>query len=171
MKQVIQLIFIMLVGTDVCVLVVFMWEETGVPGGNPPAWLGDHMTISHANAGYWTWVAAVKAPFTILVFIFFCSSKLFQIPSQCTVFIFFCSSKLFQIPSQCTVYHLAFIYFYAAPNCLIYHQNACLGDIVIKRICSSKSFQILSKGIFRDIVFNIFLCSSKLFQIPSKCIL
>jgi len=153
MKQVIQLIFIMLVGTDVCVLVVFMWEETGVPGGNPPAWLGDHMTISHANAGYWTRVAAVKAPFTILVFIFFCSSKLFQ------------------IPSQCTVYHLAFIYFYAAPNCLIYHQNACLGDIVIKRICSSKSFQILSKGIFRDIVFNIFLCSSKLFQIPSKCIL
>ena len=36
-KQDIQLIFIMLVGTDVCVLVVFMWEETGVPGGNPPA--------------------------------------------------------------------------------------------------------------------------------------
>ena len=35
MKQVIQLILIMLVGTDVCVLVVFVWEETGVPGGNP----------------------------------------------------------------------------------------------------------------------------------------
>ena len=22
--------------TDVCVPVVFLWEETGVPGGNPP---------------------------------------------------------------------------------------------------------------------------------------
>ena len=31
----------MLVGTDVCVPVVFVWEETGVPGGNPPVWLGD----------------------------------------------------------------------------------------------------------------------------------
>ena len=34
-KQVIQLILIMLVGTDVCVRMVFMLEETGVPGGNP----------------------------------------------------------------------------------------------------------------------------------------
>ena len=36
----------MLVGTDVCVQMVFVWEETGVPGGTPPSvWLGDHMTI------------------------------------------------------------------------------------------------------------------------------
>jgi len=35
-KQVIQLILIMLVGIDVCVPVVFVWEEIGVPGGNPP---------------------------------------------------------------------------------------------------------------------------------------
>ena len=35
-KQVIQLILIMLVGTDVCFRMVFVWEETGVPGGNPP---------------------------------------------------------------------------------------------------------------------------------------
>ena len=35
-KQGIQLIVIMLVGTDVCVPVVFVCEETGVPGGNPP---------------------------------------------------------------------------------------------------------------------------------------
>ena len=34
-KQVIQLILIMLGGTDVCVPVVFVWKETGVPGGNP----------------------------------------------------------------------------------------------------------------------------------------
>ena len=40
-KQVKQLILIMLVGTDVCVRMVFVWEVTGVPGGNPPAWLGD----------------------------------------------------------------------------------------------------------------------------------
>ena len=53
-KQVIQLILIMLVGTDVCVRMVFVWEETGVPGGKPPVWLGDHMTISHADAGYRT---------------------------------------------------------------------------------------------------------------------
>ena len=35
-KQVIQLILLMLVGTDVCVRMVFEWEETGAPGGNPP---------------------------------------------------------------------------------------------------------------------------------------
>ena len=50
----------MLVGTDVCVQMVFVWEETWVPGGNPPVWLGAHMTISHADAGYRTWVAAVR---------------------------------------------------------------------------------------------------------------
>ena len=33
-KQVIQLILSMLVGTDVCVRMVFVWEESGVPGGN-----------------------------------------------------------------------------------------------------------------------------------------
>ena len=52
--------FSMLVGTDVCVRMVFVWEETGVTGGNPPVWLGDHMTISHADAGYLTRVAAVR---------------------------------------------------------------------------------------------------------------
>ena len=50
----------MLVGTDVCVPVAFVWGETGVLGGNPPVWLGDHMIISHADAGYWTRVAAVR---------------------------------------------------------------------------------------------------------------
>ena len=35
-KQVIQLILIMLVGTDDCVQMVFMWEETGVPEEKPP---------------------------------------------------------------------------------------------------------------------------------------
>ena len=50
----------MLIGTDVCVPVVFVWEETGVPGGNPPVWLGDHMTSSHADAGYRTQVAAMR---------------------------------------------------------------------------------------------------------------
>ena len=50
----------MLVGTDDCVPLVFVWEETGVPGGNPPVWLGDHMAISHADAVYSTRVAAVR---------------------------------------------------------------------------------------------------------------
>jgi len=35
-KQVIQLILIMLVGTDVCVQMVFVRETTIVPAGNPP---------------------------------------------------------------------------------------------------------------------------------------
>ena len=42
----------MLVGTDVCVQMVFVWEENGVPGGNQPVWLGDHMTISYADTEY-----------------------------------------------------------------------------------------------------------------------
>ena len=45
---------------DVCVQMVFMWEETGVPEGNPPVWLGALMTISHAYAGYRIRVAAVR---------------------------------------------------------------------------------------------------------------
>ncbi len=27
-----------------------MWEETGVPGGNPLVWSGNHHTISHTAA-------------------------------------------------------------------------------------------------------------------------
>ena len=50
----------MLLGTDVCVRMVFVWEETRVPRGNPPVWLGDRMTISHADARYQTLVAAVR---------------------------------------------------------------------------------------------------------------
>ena len=76
----------MLVGTDVCVRMVFVWEETGVPGGNSPVWLGDHMTISHADAGYRTRVAAVRAltdsqfqllffPFHFFFFSFFIPAK------------------------------------------------------------------------------------------------
>ena len=50
----------MLVGNDVCVRMVFVWEKIVVPRGNPPVWLGDHMTNSHADAGYRSWVAAVR---------------------------------------------------------------------------------------------------------------
>ena len=35
-KQFIQLILILLVDIDFCVPMDFVWEETGVPGGNPP---------------------------------------------------------------------------------------------------------------------------------------
>ena len=42
----IQLILIMVIGTDVCVCV---GANLRVPGGNPPVQLGDHMTISHAT--------------------------------------------------------------------------------------------------------------------------
>ena len=44
----------MLVGTDVCVRVVFLFEETEVPGGNPPVRLGDHMIYLTCDAGYQT---------------------------------------------------------------------------------------------------------------------
>ena len=50
----------MLVGTDVCVRMVFVWEKTGVPRGNSPVWLGDQTTISHDDVGYRSWVAAVR---------------------------------------------------------------------------------------------------------------
>ena len=49
----------MLVGTNLCVQVVFLWEETGVLGENPPAWPGDNLTFSHDDAEYKTQVAAV----------------------------------------------------------------------------------------------------------------
>ena len=41
----------MVIGPDVRIPLVFMWEETGVPLRNPPARLSDHMTISHATLG------------------------------------------------------------------------------------------------------------------------
>ena len=49
---------IMLVGTDVCVRMVFVWEETEVPGGNPPVWLGDHMPAPHIGPGSQWWEAS-----------------------------------------------------------------------------------------------------------------
>jgi len=44
-NQVIQLVLVMLVGTHICVSVVFVWEETRVPGGNQHTRLGDQTTI------------------------------------------------------------------------------------------------------------------------------
>jgi len=42
----------MLVGTDVCVCVVFVLEETGEPEQKQTVRLGCGMTISHADVGY-----------------------------------------------------------------------------------------------------------------------
>ena len=42
---------ILLVGTDVCISVVCMWEKTRVPRGNQPVQLSNHITISHASPG------------------------------------------------------------------------------------------------------------------------
>ena len=47
----------MLDGTNVCVRVVSVWEETGLPEGNPAARLGHHMAILHAEKG-WTLMLA-----------------------------------------------------------------------------------------------------------------
>ena len=53
----------MLVGTDVYVRMVFVWNETGVPGGNTPVWLGDQTTISHTDVRYRTWELGVELAF------------------------------------------------------------------------------------------------------------
>ena len=50
-KQVLQLILIMLIGTDVCIRMVFVWEETQ---------LSDLVTTSHADTEYQTRVAEVR---------------------------------------------------------------------------------------------------------------
>jgi len=58
-KQVIQLIIIMLVGTDVCVRMIFVWEETIMPGGNPPVttW-PSHMPTPDIEPGSHQWEAS-----------------------------------------------------------------------------------------------------------------
>ena len=50
----------MLVGTDVCVRVVFVWEENGVPGGNP------FTVYSIPSRG---WVAGIWTPSLGLYFL------------------------------------------------------------------------------------------------------
>ena len=131
--------------------------------------------------------------------------------------LFLCSSKSFQIPSQCTIYHPCFQKDSAVPNRLKYHQNACLKDIVFKIFFAvpsrlkyrhsayfkdivfifSQQFQIVSntvrthssvtffsKGFLQfEIVLNTVrmhsletlfskkICSSKSFQLPSQCML
>ena len=42
-KQFIQLMSVFLTCTNFQVHVLFLWEETGVPGGNPPVWLDDQL--------------------------------------------------------------------------------------------------------------------------------
>ena len=56
------------------------------------------------------------------LFSFFCSSKSFQIPSECMLqiycFHFFCSSKLFQIPSECMLQSHRFQFFFDLILCV-----------------------------------------------------
>ena len=63
-KQVLQLILISLVGTDVNTRGSLVWEEAGVPGENPRVQAGDRYTLSHTTTvdqGDRTRVAAVKS--------------------------------------------------------------------------------------------------------------
>ena len=64
-KQVMQFILIMLVGTDVCVRMVFVWEETGVPGWNPPVLLGTLSLQLLVNVGVFTWAFVLVVRFTV----------------------------------------------------------------------------------------------------------
>ena len=64
MKQVIQLILITLVGPDVGARGVLVWEETGVPGGNPRDRAGDPIPF-HVRSGNRTPAALVKGKCSI----------------------------------------------------------------------------------------------------------
>ena len=59
MKQVIQLILITLVGPDVSARGVFVWEETGEPGGKPRGRAGDPIPF-HVRSGNRTPAVLVK---------------------------------------------------------------------------------------------------------------
>jgi len=60
MKQVIELIQIIVVGIHVYILELFVCKETIIPIGNSSARLGDHISISHAVNRYWTQVRVVR---------------------------------------------------------------------------------------------------------------
>ena len=66
--------------------------------------------------------------------------------------LFFLSSKSFQILSQCVLQmHIVFIYFSAVPNCLKYHQNACLRDIVFNMFSAVPNrFKCRQNACFRE---------------------
>ena len=42
-------------------MVLYMWEETGVPGGNPRVRAGDHHTLSHTTKEIRSRVALVRS--------------------------------------------------------------------------------------------------------------
>ena len=68
-KQVIQLILIIFVRTDVYIPSVFVWEETEQSGFNSPARLGDHMDVLHTMLGYCYltpgWVSLASTPIAL----------------------------------------------------------------------------------------------------------
>ena len=79
-----------------------------------------------------------------------------------SLFLFFlCSSKLFQIPPQCTIYHPCFHFFSAVPNLFKYRHNAQFTILVYIFFCSFKSFKIPSQCTLQLHSVNLFLCSSK----------
>jgi len=74
-----------------------------------------------------------------------------------------CSSKLFQIPSECTIYRPCFIFFSAVPNCFKYHQNAPFTVLVS---FYSLQFQIVlntTRMHHLPSLFHFIVCSSKSF--------
>ena len=74
-----------------------------------------------------------------------------------------CSSKSFQIPSQCTIYRPCFCFFSAVPNRLKYRQNACFRDIVF--FFFSLQFQIVLNTVRIHALERLFSKCSLQFQI------
>ena len=114
-KQVIQLILIMLVGTDVCVRMVFVWAETGVPGGNPLVWLGDHMTISHADI-YSILIYSFHrshVSFQMIVMTQWCLNDIYTILCFCC-FIYYC----YNVPIDIRTWDVSSEFWFCRNNCV-----------------------------------------------------
>ena len=100
-----------------------------------------------------------NAQFTILVFIIFCCSKSFQIPSQCMLklhcfHLFLCSSKSFNIPSECFRYIVlnSFLQFQSVST-TVWRQNACFRDIIFQK---NQHFPIFSNTVRMHIWETLF---------------
>ena len=83
-------------------------------------------------------------------------------------FIFLCSSKSIQLPSECTIFHPCFQFFSAVPYLFKYRQNAQCTILVIKFFCVVSNCLNAVRMHHLPFLFSKF---SLQFQIPSECTL
>ena len=107
----------------------------------------------------------------------FCSSRSFQISSQCMLYIhcfhlYLWSSKSFINTIRMHSLETQFYFLSALPNRFNYRQNAYFRDIVFKGFSALPNrFKSRHNAFLKRHCFNFFLCSSNAFQIPSECML